>query len=467
MKRRLILLEFNELCPDLIMKWMGAGLLPNFKKLFESSTAFITRSDHSDVTWLEPWIQWHSIHTGLRAARHGVFRLTDGPQSGDDDIWLILRRHGKAVANWGSINSKGFKAPGSIFLPDPWCQTEKAHPKELQAYAGFVSRLVQEHTRQTGGFGPRGYASLAGFLLSHGLRPGTILSIVRQLLDEKIQVPDLRWRRASILDEINFDLFRHYFSRCQPDFATFFSNSTAHYQHAYWRYMTPEAFAIKPSPHDQRSYGDAILHGYRRMDSLIGKFGRLEAAGVRLALATGLSQQPYLDAEDRGGQHYYRPKDVSRLLSELGIGCTDIEPIMTHQYMLRFPSAEVAEPVRRILAGYQLDGVSVFQADLTDSGAIYFGCWLHHDVPGDAVMTHREGREPKVFYQVLYKLDAVKSGRHHPDGMFWIQADRHQVYGEKISILDIFPTILDFFGVESAAREACEGRSMMPHVTLQ
>ena len=37
MSAPIVLVEMNELCPDLLRKWMAAGQLPNFKKFFESS----------------------------------------------------------------------------------------------------------------------------------------------------------------------------------------------------------------------------------------------------------------------------------------------------------------------------------------------------------------------------------------------------------------------------------------------
>ena len=53
-----ILLEFNELCPPLLHKWMDNGDLPNFKAFYDQSASFITDVDVTDPKYLEPWIQW-------------------------------------------------------------------------------------------------------------------------------------------------------------------------------------------------------------------------------------------------------------------------------------------------------------------------------------------------------------------------------------------------------------------------
>jgi len=52
----LIVLELNELCPSLLDRWMGEGLLPNFSALHARSDVFVTRADVSEPALLEPWI---------------------------------------------------------------------------------------------------------------------------------------------------------------------------------------------------------------------------------------------------------------------------------------------------------------------------------------------------------------------------------------------------------------------------
>lgn len=73
---------------------------------------------------------------------------------------------------------------------------------------------------------------------------------------------------------------------------------------------------------------------YQRMDSILGDFAKLEADGVTFVLATALSQQPYLEAEGRGGQYFYRPRDIGGFPAEFGIVNDELLSIMAHQYMI-------------------------------------------------------------------------------------------------------------------------------------
>jgi hypothetical protein len=59
-----VLLEFNELTPSLMSRFIGSGLLPNFKQFYDESLVFTSVAAEREPN-LEPWIQWVTVHTGL------------------------------------------------------------------------------------------------------------------------------------------------------------------------------------------------------------------------------------------------------------------------------------------------------------------------------------------------------------------------------------------------------------------
>jgi hypothetical protein len=75
---RLFLIEFNELCPAFLQKFMDQGLLPNFQRFYSSSTAFTTDAQE-EFPNLEPWIQWPTVHSGMSFAEHHIFNLGAWP----------------------------------------------------------------------------------------------------------------------------------------------------------------------------------------------------------------------------------------------------------------------------------------------------------------------------------------------------------------------------------------------------
>src|ERR1051325_10032521 len=66
---RMLILEFNELCPRLLAPFMDEGVLPNFSRLYNASDVYTTTTSDEH---LEPWVQWVNFHHGLPESRHGV-----------------------------------------------------------------------------------------------------------------------------------------------------------------------------------------------------------------------------------------------------------------------------------------------------------------------------------------------------------------------------------------------------------
>ncbi|MGZ9128850.1 MAG: hypothetical protein ACXW4Z_13845, partial [Candidatus Binatia bacterium] len=365
--QNIIVMEFNELCPSLLERWIGEGRLPNFARLREQSDVFVTDADVRDPGQLEPWIQWYSTHTGLAYDQHHVFHLTEGARADHDDVYRTLMRAGHRVACFAGMNTRGFDTPGSLFLGDPWSENENAFPAELETYNRFVSRNVREYSNASNRLTAKDYSAFLSFMALHGLRLSTVRKLAGQLLKERISDRRLSYRRAALLDRLQFDVFRWYYNHNRPSFATFFVNSTAHLQHSYWRHLDPDVFEVKPSADELAVYGDAIRFGYEAMDKLVGDFLDLAARnGARLIFMTALSQQPFLKHESKGGQKFFRLHDVERFFRQWDIGFTEVSPTMTNQYLVQFDCREQSQWAREQLAAFMTEsGQRVF--DMKDA----------------------------------------------------------------------------------------------------
>ena len=75
---QLILIELNELNFEYAKKYFDSLKIDNIKKI--NKRLIYTESEES-YELLEPWIQWHSIHTGYLAKEHGILRLGDAINS--------------------------------------------------------------------------------------------------------------------------------------------------------------------------------------------------------------------------------------------------------------------------------------------------------------------------------------------------------------------------------------------------
>lgn len=460
-------MEFNELCPALLERWMGEGRLPNFTRLYQQSHVFTTDADVKDAAQLEPWIQWYSTHTGLAYDQHGVFRLTEGARADHEDIYRTLMAAGHKVQCFAGMNVRGFAEPGSLFVGDPWSENGDAYPVELETYNRFISQNVREYSNTSNRLRAGDYARFLKFMVSRGLRVSTGAKLVSQLVKERTDDRRLSYRRAALLDLMQFDVFRWYYKRNRPSLATFFINSTAHLQHAYWRHHEPDAFAVKPSASEMSVYGDAVRFGYEAMDKLVGDFLELaQQTGARLMFMTALSQQPFLKHEAKGGQKFYRLHDVERFFRQWEITWKEVSPTMTNQYLVQFENSEQQQRAFAQLDGFVMEnGQRVIDIREADKGGLYFGCGLHGSVPSDAQVIHEPSGKRAKFSDVLYAIDMMKSGCHHPQGALWIAGGQGQAIPGDASILDVYPTILDLLGVPQPVGSGRRGTSLMPYLS--
>lgn len=442
-----ILLEFNELTPDLMWRFIREGYLPNFSRLLAQSHAFITDAGE-DPPWLEPWIQWVTVHTGVSAHEHGIFNLGDAANIEHSALWDIVSDQGHPVWVCGSMNA--FYKPGirGEILPDPWSVRVRPTPERLSAYFDFVRGQVLEYTRPKAKYPAREALEFAAFMAGNGLKSSTVLAVASQLIHERVAA--VRWRRATIMDRIQYDVFESNYRRIRPRLATFFLNSTAHFQHIYWRNLEPTKFSVQPSETEQIAYGDAVRYGYEQMDRIVGNAMRLAGNDTAIVLLTALSQQPCLSYEGKGGKRMYKPISYTKLLEAVGIDVNSCEsqPVMAEQFHLRFANANSAQSAYEKLCAATVEGQPAFYSSLDSSSSVMTGCAVIDEMPPDATL--RVGDKKILFNSLFYMVDLMKSGMHHRDGMAWFRLPHggHSDTRSRVPLVDLAPTILAILGAE-------------------
>jgi hypothetical protein len=99
--------------------------------------------------------------------------------------------------NYGRLNG--------YVLPDPWDREGQPHPERLAPFYRTVARQVQESSRE-GPLSKKEMLAFGWFLVRNGLRPDTAGVLLKQLWRER-RDPGLRWRRAMLLDRLQYDVF--------------------------------------------------------------------------------------------------------------------------------------------------------------------------------------------------------------------------------------------------------------------
>jgi hypothetical protein len=455
MQNKLIILELNELTPRLMSQFIDEGALPNFARLARESATYVTDAGE-DPPYLNPWIQWVTAHSGVPFSQHQVENLGDASKSAAPSIWDVVSDHGGTVWVCASMNAAHKGNIRGLVLPDPWSVHVRPSHTELAPYFEFVRAHVLEYTRDRVPLGLRQYLRFMWFMARHGLSLATVTVIARQLLSELFG--NTKWRRATLLDRLQFDLFRHYYRKLQPDLSTFFVNSTAHFQHVYWRNFEPSHFDLKPTASDQKAYGEAVRYGYCCMDTIVGKALDMAGDDATIIFATALSQQPCLIYESAGGKMFHKPRAFEPLLRFAGIdpASCSAEPVMSEEFHLRFSSAEAAERARAQLLSLRLGDELVMKA-ARDGSSLMTGCAVFHEVRPGATVSGARGSVP--FESLFYDVDTTKSGMHHRDGMLWIRRPRgtlRRAEASPVPLESLAPTVLSLLRLHPAAAMKAE-----------
>jgi hypothetical protein len=451
----LIVLEFNELVPRLMEKFMAEGQLPNFRRLHDEAEVHITNADE-DYPNLEPWIQWITVHSGVPFREHNVHDLGDGHKLAAKNIWDVVSEAGDKVWVCGSMNVTYQKPLQGWVLPDPWMVQTAPQPAELEPFYKFVSAHVTDYTSGKTRLTPADYARFVAFMARHGLSLDTVKAIAMQLGTERLD-GSVGWKRATLQDRLQFDLFSAVYKRIKPRLSTFFLNSTAHFQHIYWRDMEPEHFTIQPDPKHRAAHASSILYGYQSMDRLVGQFLELAGPNTTVVFCTALSQQPCTMHDDTGGKTFYRPRDFAEFLQAVGVqSFVKVAPVMAQQFHVDFANEHEAEEAQGKLATLKMEvrGEIVDVMNIERKGASVFGgCRIKHQVaPGDVVRF--EGSDRTLpFLELFYSVDILKSGMHHRDGILWIRRPdrRHAINPEKVPLVSVAPTLLQLLGLDPPA----------------
>jgi hypothetical protein len=442
MSSPIIMLEFNELTPALMDRFIEQGHLPGFKALRDRSIVCITDAEE-DPPALEPWIQWVTVHTGLAFAEHGVYDLGDGEKFRAARIWDLVADAGQKAWICGSMNGAVQTShPENVHLiPDPWAVDLQPLPAgQYDAFYRLVRTYVQQYTADRPALSKADYAAFARFMITHGLSARTVANAMSQLASERTGAP--RWRRALILDRLLWDTFRAQWKRMRPAISTFFLNSTAHFQHYYWRNMEPEKFALR----DENDVGaaDAILLGYKGMDLIVQECLSMAGNEATIILATALGQQPMTKYDESGGKQIYKPRDATVLLRFAGYaGEFRYSPVMAEQFHLFFDTEEDAINALSRLEALRLEGQPVMEAR-RDGKQIFAGCSIIRRNVGDSEISTPHANRPAAFDTLFYSVEGLKSGMHHPDGILWIAQPgvAPASVERKVSLREIAPTIM-------------------------
>jgi hypothetical protein len=445
--KRMLVMEFNELCPSLIDRFIEEGELPNFAKLKSESVVNETETDARGED-LNPWVQWVDVHTGMDWEQHGIKQLNALHDFNGKFTWDALSEQ-FGLKNWicGSMNASYSSSFKGRFMPDPWCNDIKpSHNDEMLNYYKYVSHSVQNHSANHS----VSQYDFAKSLLKQGVSLAVMFGLFKQLFNEKLLKRD-DWKRAMWLDKIQFEVFQYYYKKEKPEFCTFFSNAVAHFQHHYWLDFEPEKFGQSKDKANTNTR-NAILAAYRNTDYLVGKLRNLVGEETAIVFTSALSQEPYTKNE----RHYYNMLSPELFSRQFNIpAAAKYKPIMAEQFYLEMPDETSALQLEQELGQYVMDSMEYFHVGTNklfllnrDRNILSVQCRCTKYVKDDATYFSESTPEQKLlFIDAFYRMDEIKTGMHNPVGLYWTKSNKQLVKSEqgRVKPSQIHHDILSYF----------------------
>ena len=329
----ILLLELNEFNESLLREASGELRLKNIGRLLTFHKSETWTEDVYESDYLEPWVQWVSIHTGTPSSQHQIKHLGDVPTLKTSQLWEKLSEKGISSGVWGAMNaSRNGSANCLFFLPDPWTASESAFPDELDALLTPIRSISKNYTNHS------------QFVLFHQIKDLIRLfrmnRLGRGLVKESLSmIKNAILHRGkpfvfvSLLDILSTRLFLKYKERYNPTFSLLFLNSIAHLQHHEWKHRT---IAV----------GDPLAHGFKKIDWILGRIFDQMGPNDLFIVTNALSQK---NTWDEKPWILYRQIDHQHFLNAIGILDVVVESHMTHDAHLFFATSASAQKAREIL----------------------------------------------------------------------------------------------------------------------
>jgi len=344
-----ISLELNELNFDFIRSYIGDGHLPNFARALKKYQLFETVSEPA-YPYLEPWIQWPTVYTGLTYSEHGIFRLGDCVYKRRDQIWEKLEQAGISVGAISPMNAVNAAKAPDFFLPDPWTNTAVTADNRTTKLFELVRETVNENAS----------SDLSTFNLGRQLLPLALPYLQANSLGRYMRILPMalrhKWAKAAFLDSLLVDVFTTLINRHQTQFASLFLNAGAHIQH----HHIYDSEAYKGDRRNPKWYSSAAENGedpllfiYNVYDRILGQLSSRH--GTRVLVSTGLSQIP-----NERDHYQYRIVDFEAFFTGLELKGAQIEPRMSRDFLLIFDDTETAIEGIRTLERVTCNGKPLF-----------------------------------------------------------------------------------------------------------
>ena len=169
----------------------------------------------------------------------------------------------------------------------------------------------------------------------------------------------------------------------------------------------------------------------------------LNISDTEVIIATGLSQKPYEQLK-----FYYRLKNHSNFLEDIGVDFTDVAPRMTRDFLITFDSDENAIVAEKLLSDILVDNEVRLFEEIDNRGKDLFVVLTYPSEITEETSITISGRSLPLSKYVTFV--AIKNGEHQSKGFaYFSEGIAKFAPPEGSHVSRIHNTVLDYFGVPS------------------
>ncbi len=423
---QLILIELNELNFEYAKKYFDSLKIDNIKKI--NKRLIYTESEES-YELLEPWIQWHSIHTGYLAKEHGILRLGDAINSKKKQIFEELEDLNLKVGAVSAMNTINNLKKPSYFIPDPWTNTKSDN--------SFFSKIITSVLKDTVNNNATGIIPFKNYfylllIFFKFVRLKKYFSFIKIFFSSFFG----KWRKALFLDLLIHEIHLSLLNKHKTDFSCVFFNAGAHIQHHYLLNSLENLTNIKNPKDILRSTEDPFKEALIVYDNILQDY--LDSKN-NIIIATGLTQQIV-----KNPHYYYRLLNHEKFLKKLNIIFLKIEPRMSRDFLIHFSNnidRDIAHNILRKI--YLKDQVFFGVLELREKSIFATLSYNKKIYISDRITL--ENKEIEIFNDVVFV--ALKNGEHNGRGFLFTKGEIEKDFEhlQTIKITQIKEKIENFF----------------------
>lgn len=424
--KELIFVQLNEINFNLVKVYLKK-YKTKFKNLKKISRDIIFTHSENEFQLLEPWIQWYSIHSGLNAKDHKIFRLGDGANSEIELIYEKIEKLGYTIGAISPMNAKNNCLNPIYFIPDPWTKTKSDGSFLSKILTNLLTQTVNNNANNK--LTIKNYLSIIHIIFRYGQIKHYYFYIKLFLKSFKS-----KWSKAIFLDLMLHDIHIKKLNNQKPNFSSIFLNAGAHIQHHYYFNSLADTNMTNPQNYIDKGK-DPFYEILEIYDLIIGDY--LKKKNIHLILATGLSQKPTDDIE-----YYYRLKDHKKFLKEkLSLTFQDVKPRMSRDFLILFDNNNDRDNTLKKLQILKINKIKLFdEIEIRDKELFV------------TLTYNKEINKKDYFLDGYKKIDistqvsfvAIKNAKHDSKG-FLYRSENLKGFFNNINIKDIHNLILQFF----------------------